>query len=75
MEITKENAEKELYDFRVRFGITQDKLSEKTGITRQTISAIEKGKKKPQAVTIFKINEYINTFVYLYSQKHFGKRD
>lgn len=62
MKITRENASTELFTFRAKFNITQEKLSEKTGISRATIVAIERGKKEPRANTLFKINEYIKTF-------------
>lgn len=62
MEITRENAKDELYNFRARFNITQEKLSDKTGISRTTIVAIERGYKQPRAATLFKINEYAKTF-------------
>lgn len=62
MEIRIDNAAKDLIDFRIKHGVTQEKLALKTGVTRQTISAIEQDRLKPQAVTLFKINEYVKTF-------------
>lgn len=62
MEITRETAESELSRFREKHGITQEALSEKTEVAINTIISIEKGRKKPQATTIFKLNRYLSTF-------------
>lgn len=61
MEITKENAARELLEFRHKAKMTQEKLCEKTGVSRQTLSAIESGKLKPQTMTLYKLNKYIGT--------------
>ena len=62
MELNIDTAQKGLSEFRVKYGITLEKLSKKTGISIPTIVAIEKGHSSPQATTIFKINEYLKTF-------------
>lgn len=62
MKITTENARTELLRFRENYGISINKLVEKTGLSKPTIIGIEKGRFKPQATTIFKLNEYIKTF-------------
>ena len=62
MELTRDSAKTELLQFRERQGLTQEKLSEKSGVAKGTIIAIEAGKKKPQATTIFKLNKYLSNF-------------
>ena len=62
MELTRINAKDELIKFREKYGITQEKLSEKTGISIPTIIGIEDGKKKPHALTVYKLNQYILKF-------------
>ena len=62
MKLTIKTASEELLKFRERHGITQEKLEEKTGVTRQAITRIEAGKVKPHATTIYKLNEYIKQF-------------
>ena len=59
--ITASTANTELYAFGERHGLTQKKLSDKTGISVQTIVAIEKGS-VPRASTVYSLNEYIKTF-------------
>ncbi len=61
--ITIENVRKELLKFRVKHKFTQEKLAEKSGISRVTISSIESGKiNKPDSMTIFKLDEFISNF-------------
>ena len=62
MEITRENAKTELYNFRMKHDITQEKLSDKTGVSRPTIVAIEKGRIQPRANTLHRINEFVKIF-------------
>lgn len=62
MELTRENAQKELFNFRTRFGVTQEKLSELSGVSRPTITNIERGEFKPSAMILFRLNKYIGTF-------------
>lgn len=62
MKINTENASKELLRFREKHGITLDKLVDKSGVSKPTIINIEKGRIKPQAVTVFKLNKYLLTF-------------
>jgi len=61
MEITRADAREKLSRFREKTGITQEKLSEKTGVSVPTIIGIESGRKIPQAGTIFKLNTYFKT--------------
>lgn len=58
MELTRDNAGANLRSFREKFGKTLDQVREKTGVSNSTLIAIEKGG-KPQALTIYKLNEYI----------------
>ena len=59
MEITTGNASRELLRFRENYGISINELVEKTGVSKPTVIGIEKGRVKPQATTIYKINQYI----------------
>jgi len=45
---------------RAKNDITQDKLAEKVGASRQTISAIERGRYNPSIELAFKIAEYFD---------------
>ena len=60
--ITKENAGEILLDHRDKEKLTQIKISEKTGVTVQTISKIESGEVKPQTMTLRKLRKYLDTF-------------
>ena len=60
--ITKENLAETLLDHRDREKLTQIKVSEKTGVTVQTISKIESGEVKPQTMTFRKLKNYLITF-------------
>lgn len=62
MELNKENASSTLLEFRDKHKITQEKISEKTGISRPTISGIETGRLTPQTMTIYKLNKFIKSF-------------
>lgn len=60
--ITRDNATTSLLKFRSDHKLTQEKLSEKTGVSVQTISEIESGKVKPQSMTVFKLNSFMEKF-------------
>jgi len=62
MEITRENAQIELYKFRAKNDVTQEKLSERTGVSKPTIVSIEKGRIQPRANTLHRINEFVKLF-------------
>lgn len=62
MILTKTTAKQTLTEFREKYGITQEKLSEKSGVSVPTIIGIEKGTKDPHATTIFKLNKYLSLF-------------
>lgn len=61
MEIKRSNAESVLSDFRDKFGKTLDQVSKKTGISVTTLIAIEKGRVRPRATTIYKLNQYFKS--------------
>ena len=44
-----------LRELRARYGMTQEELAKRVGVTRQTIIAIEKGKYLPSLKLAFKI--------------------
>jgi DNA-binding XRE family transcriptional regulator len=61
--LTNENAKVELLRFRIRHrnkDMGQEKVSEKTGLSRTTISDIENGKVKPNVKTLLLLNDFIN---------------
>ena len=62
MKITIKTAKLVLLSFREEHGITLEKVSKKTGVAISTLIAIESGKVKPQAITVFKINNFLKTF-------------
>lgn len=62
MLITSDNASIELLKFREKHGITQDQLSERSGVSKPTIIDIEKGRKKPRATTVFKLNRITSLY-------------
>ncbi len=59
MEFTRKNIQNDLISFRERHGYTLEKLSDKTGVSKSTLIAIEAGRGNIQAKTIFKLNQYI----------------
>lgn len=61
MKLTQQNAQEELLNLRLDQGLTQDRLSNLTGVSRATIINIEKGNSKPGATTLFNLNKYIKT--------------
>lgn len=60
--VTKENAGVEMLKHRNDKKLTQIDVSKKSGISVQTICAIEGGNIKPQSMTLWKINQYLDTF-------------
>lgn len=62
MKLTFDNAQEKLLEFRLVNKITQEKLHDKTGVSRPTLTGIENGTLKPQSMTLFKLNKYIETF-------------
>ncbi len=50
-------------EFRQKHGITQEEFSDKVGVSRQTIVALEKGKYNPSVVLACRIAQLFNTVV------------
>lgn len=61
MFLTRKTAESVLVEFRDKHGLTLDKVSKKTGVAVSTLIAIEKGQSTAQAITISKLNKYIES--------------
>lgn len=61
MKITRDNAREAVLGFREDRGITQEKLSKDSNISVPTIINIEKGIKKPHALTIYRLNSYFRS--------------
>lgn len=55
--------ENELKVYRAKHDITQEELAKEVGVTRQTISALEKGRYNPSLELAFKICEYFDCSV------------
>ncbi|HMO77580.1 MAG TPA: helix-turn-helix transcriptional regulator [Candidatus Paceibacterota bacterium] len=49
--------------YRLQFGLTQEALAEKVGVTRQTIIAIEKGNYTPSVLLALKLAEVFGVTV------------
>ncbi len=47
-----------VHETRMRFGITQEELAQKIGVTRQTIIAIEKGNYVPSVLLALRIAKF-----------------
>jgi putative transcriptional regulator len=54
----KEIVQNKLYEVRTGSDITQEKLSEKVGVSRQTIIAIEKGNYIPSVLLALKLAKF-----------------
>ncbi len=50
----------QVYELRIKSGVTQEVLAESIGVTRQTIIAIEKGNYTPSVVLALKISKFFN---------------
>lgn len=61
MQITKVLAQEQLLEIRGKYGLTLEKVSEKTKVAKSTLIDIEKGRRSPGAITIFKLNRYFET--------------
>lgn len=51
---------KRMTDYRAKYGLSQDKLAKRCGVTLQTIYFIETGKTHPTRLTRAKIERIIN---------------
>jgi putative transcriptional regulator len=52
-----------LVEFRKKHGLSQDRLAEKLGVSRQTIISIEKGKYSPSLPLAFQLARTFNTTI------------
>jgi putative transcriptional regulator len=52
-----------IYQHRININLTQEELGKKTGVTRQTIIAIEKGNYTPSVELALKLAKTFNTRV------------
>jgi putative transcriptional regulator len=50
-------------EFRQKYGITQEEFSDKVGVSRQTIVALEKGKYNPSVILACRIAKIFNSTV------------
>jgi putative transcriptional regulator len=57
----KEMVQNKIYEVRMASDITQEKLSEKIGVSRQTIIAIEKGNYVPSVLLALKLAKFFKT--------------
>jgi putative transcriptional regulator len=57
------NLKNKLSEHRKQFGLSQDKLAEKLGVSRQTIISIEKGRYNPSLPLAMMIAEIFQTNV------------
>lgn len=56
----KENMKTKIGFYRKRINITQEELAQLTGVTRQTIIALEKGKYNPSLELAYRITKALN---------------
>ncbi|MDM5153892.1 helix-turn-helix transcriptional regulator [Bacillus sp. DX1.1] len=64
--------ENKLVEYRKKYGLSQEKLAETLGVSRQTIISIEKGKYDPSLPLAFEIAKTFHTTienVFLYERK------
>ena len=54
----KESISNQVYELRTKAEVTQEKLAEAIGITRQTIIAVEKGNYTPSVLLALKIAKF-----------------
>lgn len=50
-------------EFRARYDLTQEKLAEKVGVRRETISFLEKGKYNPSLKLAYKVSQVLETTI------------
>lgn len=56
--LTKSNVSTKLFELRTEYGVTQEDICNSTGISRVTITSLEKGRSTPHAKTLFKLIKY-----------------
>lgn len=62
-----------VYKLRTKSGITQEELAKATGVTRQTIIAIEKGNYTPSVLFALKIAKFFKKPIEAIFQLKYGK--
>lgn len=65
-------------EYRKKYGLSQDRLAEKLGVSRQTIISIEKGKYSPSLPLAFLLAKTFNTTIeelFVFEEEKRGKRD
>lgn len=58
MDIMREVVQNRIYEIRMKAEITQEELSEKVGVSRQTIIAIEKGNYVPSVLLALRLAKF-----------------
>lgn len=58
MDVMKDEVLNKVYEVRMAADITQEKLSERVGVSRQTIIAIEKGNYVPSVLLALKLAKF-----------------
>lgn len=59
----KESISNNVYELRMKMGVTQEEFAEKVGVTRQTIIAVEKGNYTPSVLLALKISKFFKKSV------------
>ena len=68
-----ETLAKTLKEERLKRGISHEKLSEKSGVSRPAISHIESGQRNPSMKVVFKLVQAMNMTMEEFSRKMEGK--
>ncbi|MGG0717891.1 helix-turn-helix transcriptional regulator [Robertmurraya massiliosenegalensis] len=66
-----------IVEYRKKHGLSQDRLAEKLGVSRQTIISIEKGKYSPSLPLAFLLAKTFNTTIeelFVYEEDKEGKK-
>ncbi len=58
-----ESVSNKVYEFRIKKDLTQEKLAEKVGVTRQTVISIEKGNYTPSVFLALKLSSVFKVSV------------
>lgn len=55
--------ENRIREMRAKFGLTQDELSERLDVSRQTIISLEKGRYNPSIILAYKVAKIFNSTI------------
>lgn len=69
----KESIKNNVYELRLKAGVTQEALAEHVGVSRQTIIAIEKGNYTPSVALALKIGQFFRLSVEKIFTIHYEK--